>query len=60
MNTTNQVPEIGQTYKVYGQTCRIVKVHQFGTIDVETLDGSRAYRVTGLSFILRGQVASTQ
>lgn len=35
---------------VYGHRCRIVKVHAFGTVDVETLDGTRAYRVTGLYY----------
>lgn len=48
---SGKAPSVGQTYNVYGQTCRIVKVYDFGTMDVETLDGSRAYRVTGLPFI---------
>jgi hypothetical protein len=47
----NNRPKIGQTIRVYGQVCRIIKVRAAGTIDVETLDGSRAYRVTGLAFI---------
>lgn len=43
-------PQVGQVIKVYGQDCRIFKIHPFGTLDVVTLDGSRAYRVTGLAF----------
>ena len=39
---------IGDIIIVYGQKCRIYAIHDFGTIDVETLDGSRCYRVTGL------------
>ena len=43
-------PQIGQIVKVYGVDCRIVKIHPFGTIDVVRLDGSRAYRLSGLAF----------
>lgn len=43
-------PQIGQIIKVYGQDCRIVKVRPFGTIDVVTLDGAKAYRLSELSF----------
>lgn len=46
-----QKPQVGQVIQVYGQPCRIFKVHPLGTVDVVTLDGSRAYRVTGLSFL---------
>ena len=47
---TTKRPEIGQLYKVYGVLCRIVKVRAFGTLDVVTLDGTKAYRVSGLPF----------
>jgi hypothetical protein len=43
-------PQIGMIVKVYGFECRIVKIHPFGTIDVVRLDGSRAYRLSGLAF----------
>ena len=43
-------PKIGDIVKVYNQQCRIIKIHAFGTIDVVTLDGKRAYRISGLSF----------
>ena len=43
-------PQIGQLVTVYGQQCRIIAIHDFGTIDVETLDGSRCYRLSGLAF----------
>lgn len=46
-------PQVGQPCKVYGVWCRIVKVHPLGTIDVEALDGSRAWRVSGLGFVGR-------
>jgi hypothetical protein len=44
------IPEIGQFVTVYGVKCVIVKVHPLGTIDVEEIDGPRAYRLSGLSF----------
>ena len=40
---------VGDIIMVYGQECRIYRVHDFGTYDVETLDGARCYRVTGLT-----------
>jgi hypothetical protein len=43
-------PQVGMLVKVYGFQCRIFKIHPFGTIDVVTLDGSRAYRLSGLAF----------
>ena len=53
MTTNRPKPQIGQTCEVYGQQCRIVKVEDygsFGNIVVETLDGERNYRLTGLSW----------
>ncbi len=44
-------PTVGQLYTVYGVVCRIVRVRPFGTIDVESLDGTKAWRVTGLFFL---------
>lgn len=41
--------KIGDIITVYGHQCRVFKVHPFGTVDVIRLDGSRAYRVSGLS-----------
>ena len=46
-------PKVGQTCTAYGHTCRIIKVEDygsFGNIVVETLDGERNYRLTGLSW----------
>jgi len=43
-------PEIGQTITFRNTTATIVKVHPFGTIDVEAANGNR-FRVTGLAFI---------
>ncbi len=49
-NQMNQKPQVGQIIKVHGQDCRIFKIRPFGTVDVVTLDGKRAYRVSGLAF----------
>ena len=43
-------PQIGQIVRVYGKDYRIVKIHPFGTIDVVSLDGSKAFRLSGLAF----------
>ena len=43
-------PSLGQIVTVYGYQCRIFKIHAAGTIDVVRLDGSRAYRLSGLAF----------
>jgi len=51
MKNQTSRPTAGQLITIYGHKCRIVTVHPFGTLDVETLDGSRAWRVTGLAFI---------
>ena len=39
---------VGGLITVRGLSCRIIKHHGCGTIDVETLDGARCFRVTGL------------
>jgi hypothetical protein len=44
-------PTIGQQMTVRGITCRIVKVYTFGTVDVVSLCGRYAWRVTGLAFV---------
>ncbi len=41
-------PHVGQTVAVCGVICRIIKVRPFGTIDVVSLDGSLAWRISGL------------
>ncbi len=43
-------PKIGQLITVKGCKCRITAVYRAGTIDVETLCGNFAWRVTGLGF----------
>ena len=43
-------PQIGMIIKVYGFDCRVFKIHALGTIEVERLDGSRCYRLSGLGF----------
>lgn len=53
MNTpidTNK-PRAGMLMTVRGHKCRIVKIHKFGTVDVHSLCGQFAWRVTGLPFI---------
>lgn len=49
-NMTNEKPKIGQLITVRGISCRIVKIYPFGTLDVVEVNGSRSFRVTGLSF----------
>lgn len=53
-NTTQlaiaKAPELGQIIRIRGLFCRIVRIRPFGTIDVESLDGSRAFRVSGLAW----------
>lgn len=44
-------PKVDQIIHVYGQQCRIVKVHPFGTVDVVAVSGKHAFRVTGLNFL---------
>lgn len=46
----NTRPEVGQVIPFRNTTAVIIKVHPFGTIDVETPSG-HTYRVTGLAFI---------
>lgn len=43
-------PQIGMIVKHAGKDYRIVKIHAFGTIDVVAVDGSRAFRMSGLAF----------
>jgi hypothetical protein len=45
------MPQIGMIVTVYGRKCRIFAVRSFGTVDVVTLEGDKAWRVSGLSFI---------
>lgn len=46
-----ETPRVGMLVRVYGVQCEIVRVLPFGTIDVVSLDGSRAWRVSGLGFV---------
>ncbi len=46
----NKRPQVGMTFMHAGQSCVIVKVHKFGTIDIQSPSG-KLFRVTGLSFI---------
>jgi hypothetical protein len=47
-------PKLGMIVTVYGVKCRIFKVHPMGTIDVVSIDGRRAWRITGLPFFTKG------
>lgn len=51
-----RIPTIGQLMLVHGQFCKIVSIHDFGTVDVESPSGRNWYRVTGLPFVNRGDV----
>jgi hypothetical protein len=39
---------IGMIVAVYGVKCRIFRIHPLGTIDVEEINGPRAWRLSGL------------
>jgi hypothetical protein len=41
-------PSLNQIVFVRGIRCRIFKIHPFGTIDVCEINGSRAFRLSGL------------
>lgn len=51
MSITQPPPKIGDLMNFNGYTCRVFKVHKFGTVDVVTVCGKYAWRVTGLSFL---------
>jgi hypothetical protein len=44
-------PKVGDLCTVRGLSCKIVKVHPFGTIDVHAIEKNKAFRVSGLAFI---------
>ena len=46
--------KVGDVVTVYGTLCRVFKVHPFGTVDVEQIEGDRAYRVSGLALAPKG------
>jgi hypothetical protein len=46
----NAPPQVGMTMTVRGILCRIVRLLPHGTVEVVSLDGERAFRVSGLSF----------
>ena len=52
IKTTSHIetPRLGQHVTVYGRECEIVRIHPFGTIDVVSLDGEKAWRISGLQF----------
>lgn len=45
---TTKKPIIGQHVFVRGKKCKIFKIHPLGTIDVVSLDGEKAFRLSGL------------
>jgi hypothetical protein len=47
---TPNKPHVGQPCTVHGHECKITAVHSAGTIDVVSLDGQHAWRITGLAF----------
>ena len=47
---TNMKPQISQTIEIRGELWIIFKIHSYGTIDAISKDGSKAIRISGLSF----------
>jgi hypothetical protein len=43
-------PTIGAIVTVYGHKCRVFRIHPAGTVDVVSLCGEYAWRVSGLAF----------
>lgn len=43
-------PKVGQLMTVRNVRCRIVKIRPLGTLDLVSLCGNYAYRVSGLPF----------
>jgi cellobiose-specific phosphotransferase system component IIB len=41
--------QVGSIIMVHNVRCRVIKMRDFGTVDVEEIDGPRAWRVSGLS-----------
>ena len=41
--------QVGSIIMVRGVRCRVFKVRDFGTVDVEEIGGPRTWRVSGLS-----------
>jgi hypothetical protein len=50
MKPINTLPKVGMLMTVRGHKCRIFKIHAMGTLDVVSLCGRFAWRVTGLPF----------
>ncbi len=48
MKTNN--PKIGQRLTVRGVRCEIFRIHACGTLDVQSLCGNYAWRLSGLNF----------
>lgn len=50
------LPQLGDTFTTRihstNKEVRVIAVHPFGTMDVETLDTGDCYRITGLNYIL--------
>jgi hypothetical protein len=55
IKTTSHIetPYVGQHVTVYGEDCEIIRVLPLGTIDVLSLDGKKAWRIIGLTFLDR-------
>jgi hypothetical protein len=54
IKTTSHVdkPHLGQHVTVYGKECKIFAIHKVErAIDVVTLDGEKAWRISGLKFL---------
>ena len=48
---------LGSIVTVRGKSCRVFKVHDFGTVDVEEINGPGAWRVSGLMPAVSSEVA---
>lgn len=44
------MPKVGMIVYHNNVKCRIFRIHAAGTIDIEEVNGNRAWRMTGLNF----------
>jgi hypothetical protein len=51
LKARNHVWKVGQPMTVRGVACRVTKILPAGTVEVEAVDGSGAWRVSGLGVL---------
>lgn len=52
MSNKYKGPKVGDVVIVRGVRCRVFKIRDFGTFDVEEIDGPHAWRISGGPFFV--------